>query len=141
MTMEKSEFDIQAETFLAKNNLAITITYLDNHPPRWDSDNYDHNRYRVTLRRKDADKARFVFFFWDSLANSNKGVKPSAYDVLAAISSELTLYDSFADFCGEFGYDQDSIKASQIWKAYDRQSRKLNDFLTETEKQELEEIR
>ena len=137
---ELSEYDKQAQAFLDKCELAITITYLDNKSPNWDQDSRNHNHYRVTLRRKEGDKERFVFQFWDSIANSEKGEKPTAYDVLSCISGETTVYDSFEDFCSEFGYDQDSRKAEQIWKGYEKSSRKLNDFLTEEELDSLREI-
>jgi len=135
-----SEYDKQAQVFLEKVGIVAVITYLDNNPPAWDKDTHDHNHYRVTLRRKDGDKERFVFQFWDSIANSNSGEKPTAYDVLSCVSSETTIYDDFAEFCSEFGYDQDSRKAEQLWKTYDKQSRKLNDFFTEEELEDLRQI-
>lgn len=137
---ELSEYDKQAQAFLAKYGLAITINYLDNKSPKWDTDNRNHNHYRVTLRRKDGDKGRFVFQFWDSIANSNSGDKPTAYDVLSCVGAETTGYASFEEFCSEFGYDQDSRKAEQTWKTYDKQSRKLNAFLSEEELEALREI-
>ncbi len=137
---ELSEYDKQAQAFLDKCGLAITITYLDNKSPNWDEDNRNHNHYRVTLRRKKGGKERFVFQFWDSIVNSEKGTKPTAYDVLSCISGETTVCDSFEDFCSEFGYDQDSRKAEQTWKGYNKQSRKINSFFNQEELEALSEI-
>lgn len=137
---ELSEYDKQAQAFLDKYGLKITITYLDNKSPNWDEENSNHNHYRVTIRREKASKERFVFQFWDSIANSEKGEKPTAYDVLSCIASETTVYDSFEEFCDEFGYDHDSRKAEQSWKGYNKSSRKLNNFLTEEELDSLREI-
>lgn len=137
---ELSEYDKQAQAFLEKVGIVAVITYLDNNPPAWDFDNHDHNHYSVTLRRKDGDKERFVFQFWDSITNSNSGEKPTAYDVLSCISSETTIYDGFAEFCSEFGYDQDSRKAEQMWKVYNKTSRKLNKFFSEEELEDLRQI-
>ncbi len=137
---ELSEYDKQAQAFLDKYGLNITITYLDNKSPKWDDENSNHNHYRVTIRREKGYKERFVFQFWDSIANSESGKKPTSYDVLSCIAAETTIFESFEEFCGEFGYDQDSRKAETSWKGYDKQSRKLNDFLTEEEIYALTEI-
>lgn len=58
-----------------------------------------------------------------------KGDEPTLYDVIACIQK----YDvgSFADFCSEFGYDEDSRKAEKIYNAvcdeYMNVSRLFND--------------
>ena len=63
-----------------------------------------------------------------------KEFEPNAYSVLACLSP---LYeDSFKDFCGAFGYDEDSITAERIYRAcieQDRNIRKLWD-ISELEK-------
>lgn len=40
--------------------------------------------------------------------------KPSAYDVLACLVKSAP--GSFENFCSEYGYDSDSIKACNIWR-------------------------
>lgn len=135
-----SEYDKQAETFLNHFNLAVKIAYLDNNPPQWDEDQ-GHNRlrYRVTIQRKDTRKS-LSFIFWDSIANAEKGERPTPYDILTCVSSDSNVYDSFEDFCGEFGYDTDSRKAEGTWKKVKKFADRINDFFTETELEELREI-
>jgi hypothetical protein len=54
----------------------------------------------------------YSFKFGQSIVNSGK--IPSEYSIL----STLTKYNpgSFENFCYEYGYDNDSIKAQKIWK-------------------------
>jgi len=138
---EISEYDKQAETFLKHCNLAVKIAYLDNNPPQWDEDQgHDRLRYRVTIQRKDTHKS-LSFIFWDSIANAEKGERPTPYDVLTCVSSDSNVYDSFEDFCGEFGYDTDSRKAEGTWKKVKKFADRINAFFTETELEEFQEIR
>lgn len=66
---------------------------------------------------------------------------PSAYDVLACISGDAYTPETFADFCAEYGYESDSIKALQQFRRCDRFAKRLRAFFTESELQELSEIR
>jgi len=138
---EISEYDKQAELFLKHFNLAVKIAYLDNNPPPWDEDQ-SHNRlrYRVTIQRKDTHKS-LSFTFWDSIANAEKGERSTAYDVLGCVSSDSNTYDSFEDFCGELGYDTDSRKAETTYKGVKKFADRINAFFSETELEELREIR
>lgn len=150
--MKKSEYDIQAEAFLAKTNTTMTTQYLG-HFPRLGE--YATSQWQVTFTRQ--GRKPFTLTFSQSLQNSwdyqdanasnewrkRQGVPPklrqdywpkvseaykigpytltpakrppSAYDVLAC----LTKYDSgtFKDFCGDFGYSDDSIKALETYRA------------------------
>lgn len=43
--------------------------------------------------------------------------KPGAADVLSCLISDAFAGEqTFADFCGDFGYDEDSRKAERTWK-------------------------
>ncbi len=141
MTEQVSEYDKQAEAFLNHWNLSVIITHLDNNPPSWDEDQ-GHNRlrYRITIKRKDRHKS-LTFIFWDSIANAEKGERPTAYDVLACASADSNDPGTFEDFCGEFGYDTDSRKAEGIYKRVKKFADRLNAFFSEAELEELQEIR
>lgn len=62
--------------------------------------------------------------------------EPTAYDVLAC----LTKYDPgpHSVFCGDFGYDPDSIKGLNTWKAVAEEWHNVQRFFSE---QELEQLR
>lgn len=64
--------------------------------------------------------------------------KIKAYDVLAC----LTKYEpgSFKNFCGEYGYDTDSISARDTWQAICEEWEKVSGFFTKEELEELQEI-
>jgi len=63
---------------------------------------------------------------------------PNAYDILTC----LTKYDpgSFADFCGEYGYDEDSITAERTYKAVQEEYTKLSTLYSDAEMEEMAEI-
>ena len=57
---------------------------------------------------------------------------PSAADVLYCLASDAQAGDlSFEDFCSDFGYDSDSRKAEQTWKACVRMAPRVRRFLGE----------
>jgi hypothetical protein len=141
LKMAKSEYDIQAENFLNKNGIRIIKKLLDQKPPQWNTSSGMHNRYKITVTRKGTPGNKFSFTFWDSINNTEKGLEPTDYDILATISSDSNQYSDFKEFCGEMGYSDDSINALRTWKAYKRQSNKINKFFTPGEIEELQEIR
>jgi len=54
-------------------------------------------------------------------------VSPTAASVLySLISDHDCAYELFEDFCDNFGYDQDSIKALEIYKACQKNAKQLN---------------
>ncbi len=65
---------------------------------------------------------------------------PSAYDVLACISSDTHCPDSFKEFCSDYGYDLDSIKTKQLHRRCLAFSRRLQSFFTSAELEQLSEI-
>lgn len=67
-----------------------------------------------------------------------KGTPPTAYDVLTCLQK----YDvgSFADFCGEFGYDEDSRSAKKTYKAVRKEFSKVSELFSDEEIEELQEI-
>lgn len=135
-----SEYDKQAQAFLNKFGLKVSVTYLDNNPPAWDEEqSHDRLRYRVTIQRKDTHKS-LSFIFWDSIANAERGERPKPYDVLASTSAESHIYDDFEDFCSEFGYSTDSRKAERTWKNIDKFAKRINAFFSEEELETLREI-
>lgn len=140
LNMAKSEYDIQAENFLNKNGIRIIKKLLDQKPSLGISGGV-HNRYKITVTRKGTSGNKFSFTFWDSISNTEKGLEPTDYDILATISSESTQYRDFKEFCSEMGYSDDSINALYTWKAYKRQSNRINRFFTSEELKQLQEIR
>ena len=63
-----------------------------------------------------------------------------AYSVLACLSSDVNTPETFADFCGDYGYNEDSISARQAFERCYTFAKKLRTFFTSEEISELQEI-
>lgn len=163
----KSEYEIQAETFLKEYAITYTAVFLF-HGPHWEGDKDFRDVYECILKRE--GKRPLTVRFGQSQRESRnywkapKGYKgmgnrirydnsgrlgmdgwmptkvkaPSAYSLLAA----LTKYDpgSFENFCGEYGYDTDSRKAENTYRAVVAEWHQVRAFFTDTEIEKLAEI-
>lgn len=104
--------------------------------------NHDGMSDGITVKAARATAGdRLVFDFWGSQNDAATGRQPSAYDVLACISSDAYTPETFEDFCAEYGYEADSIKALQTFRRADRFAKRLRAFFTEAELEALSEIR
>lgn len=63
---------------------------------------------------------------------------PGAYDILACMSPMYA--ETFEEFCGEFGYDEDSRSAFKTWKACKKENEALRMLFSEEELELLSEI-
>jgi len=94
------EYTLQAQEFLKKNGVKLSIRFLNREAnPNW-GDRYERNHYSVTLT---TENGKMRFPFWDSYYNTQSNKRPTAYDVLASLEK----YDpgTYEDFCDEFGYE------------------------------------
>ena len=114
--------------------------------PDPDARKHGHH-YRVTLskpaHRHDfyPKRHRLTFDFWSSIADAEKGVKTvRPYDVLACISGEAYTPETFKEFCAEYGYEPDSIRALQTFRRCSAFAKRLRDFFTAAELEQLQEI-
>lgn len=144
----KTEYDTQAQTFLTTNGLKMRITLSDTKAPAWEDDGKHRHHYRVTLSRAVLTKphletrapSRLTFDFWGSIADADKGATPTPYDVLACISSDVYTPETFEDFCAEYGYESDSLKALQTFRRCSAFAKRLRAFFTPAELETLSEI-
>lgn len=65
--------------------------------------------------------------------------EPDNYSILACLN--IFYWDSFDDFCSEYGYDNDSRSAMRIYKEVVKEDRALRKMFTTEELDELQEIR
>ena len=155
----KSQYDTQAENFLASNNIKFRAVLSDSKPAPWAMDEKpfktEPHHFRVTLSKSGqkvgsqfsalknfrTDSKRITFDFWSSIADAEKGIETaSAYSVLAWISSDANCPTTFDDFCSEYGYESDSIKALQTFRRCSSFAKRLNAFFTPGELNQLAEI-
>lgn len=76
--------------------------------------------------------------FFDEFCKLVKGVPPNEYDVITCLQS----YDvgTFEDFCSNFGYDIDSMKANEIYKLAVNEHQNLCTLFSDKELQQMSEI-
>lgn len=160
---EKSEYEIQAEEFLSKAGIEFKAELIG-HEKHFPDDAEERDVYSLTLTRTKSQRS-ISFRFGQSIVNSlpdkeeireierkawhnhtsgaldlrkrRLQVKaPSAYDLLAGI--QKSSLGSFKEFCRDFDYNDDSIKASKTWQAVVEEWFKVESFFTP---EELEESR
>jgi len=137
MKTTSNEYGIQAEQFLTSNGIKFRATLSDTKSPAWGSDGKHGHRYRVTLSKP----KRLTFDFWSSIADAQKGIKTvRPYDVLACVNGDAYTPETFEDFCAEYGYDSDSIKALQTFRRCSAFAKRLRAFFTAEELKQLQEI-
>lgn len=89
--------------------------------------------------KEELKKISLFFIGMGNFWKENKDFKePLAYDVLACLQSYEV--GSFKDFCGDFGYDDDSIKAEKIYQAVLNEYNNLKMLYSDEELLKLQEI-
>lgn len=146
--MNTTDYNAQAEAFLNRFGITFRATLKDSKPAPWDGKSGHH--YRVTLSRPPRYKGntfvilpakRLTFDFWGSVADIEAGKRTeSAYSVLACISGDVNCPETFDDFCAEYGYDKDSIKALQSFRRCASFGKRLREEFTAEEIEALQEI-
>ncbi len=109
--------------------------------------NYGKRKIALPIEKMTDDVNKLRFYIRMNLMNDYGSVKtdsihypeaPTSYDVLACLQKS-PVYD-FADFCSEFGYEEDSRKAYKIYKAVKREWENVNILFTDEEIEQLQEI-
>ena len=121
----------QANDFATKNGVELDING-SKYEKYFPEDKESRYIFNCTLTR---NGKRYTFNFGQSIAAGN--VEPTMYDILTC----LTKYDpeSFEFFCGEYGYNTDSIKALKTYKAVKREFNGVNRLFSDI-LEELQEI-
>lgn len=128
-----NEYEKQALEFCRK--YGITIKAKEGARPHKTFGGID---YCITVLR---NKKQWSFWFTDSIANKERGGKPTAYDILACLE-KYEVANNLHDFCMEFGYNEfneetfrEDKKSKRIWKAvqneYNNVVRMFGDCLNE----------
>lgn len=71
-------------------------------------------------------------------ANPKNAKTPTAYDILSCITKNDP--GTFRDFCGDFGYDEDSMRANRTYMAVQAEYAAAAKFFTAEELNELQEV-
>ena len=125
--------------FIKNNGLTITSDYADSNPNMANSENMNH--YKVTIKRKfklDGNHLDTRYGFKQMTIPFSQGLahteSPKLDTVLDCLLTDSIGVDGviFEDFCSEFGYDEDSIKAKKVYEACKNNSKKLKNLLGST---------
>ena len=121
----------QANDFATKHNIKLKINRTT-YGYHFEEDEQKRYIFNCTLTR---NRKRYTFNFGQSFAAGN--IKPTMYDILTC----LTKYDpeTFENFCSEYGYNTDSIKALNTYKAVKREFNGVNRLFGDI-LEELQEI-
>ena len=147
-----TDYQKQAADFLEKFGIKFVAKLNDTKTPPWPvtnlavhKKNHGHH-YRVTISKGNRGQGvkfgqHLTFDFWTSLADMDKGIKTvTPYDVLACISGDVNCPETFEDFCGEYGYDEDRRSAEKTFKRCAAFGKRLRAFFTAEEIEALQEI-
>ena len=131
-----SEYVKQAKDFLESCNATMKITYTGMELNSNWKDKELRNTYFATIT---TPRGTMKVKFWDSVYNTERGIKPTEYDILACLEK----YDvgTFEDFVNEFGYESYNLRcAKRIYKAVTHEYQDLCRCFTEEQLESLREI-
>jgi hypothetical protein len=107
--MQTTEFDIEA--------LPVEITLIGEMPSPWGDDKPRVvDAWRVTIGKQWVT----TYYTGKGLRNKKTGrpTRPTVADVLHSLFSDASAADeNFSDWCDNYGYSDDSIKALNMYKA------------------------
>jgi hypothetical protein len=112
--------------FIKVNKITISSEYADENP-NMENSAYDMYNYKVTLYN--SRKRQMTLYFSMGKGHNDE---PTVIDVLDCLKMDGYSFlndESFTDFCGNFGYDEDSRKAHKTYLAVLKSGEKLNKFL------------
>lgn len=116
-------------TLAARFGVSATATRAASNPHMADM-GAGSSHWRVTLRRTVEGRRRSLTVPF-SMGAALTG-PPSADDVLRCLCADSAGYDNaqgFADWAAEYGYDADSRKAENVFRAVEKQAARLRVFL------------
>lgn len=118
--------------FCRQHHISATTQRVDSNP-HMHTDNADWERsashYLVRLTGTfDGKRHSMSVFFSQGCAHTNPPKDVDVLDCLASDAAGVENSDSFADWCGEYGYDTDSRKAEHTYRTTVRQTARLRQF-------------
>ena len=134
-----NEYVKRAKDFLEACNAAMKITWIGCEINKNLNDNIRRNVYRATIK---TPKGVMCVKFWDSAYNTERGVEPSAYDIIACLEK----YDvgTIDNFVNEYGYEvndwADVKRIQNTYNAVKRQYKSLCRCFTPDQIEALQEI-
>lgn len=98
------------------------------------------NKWQVKLIYFDKEYVTDFYMGCGLVDKNSKPKKPLKKDVLFSLMMDDVSEMSFNDFCDEFGYDNDSIKALKIYEGCQRETKAYYDMFDSEEREILREL-
>ena len=103
----------------------LTSEFLGDKAWGTDTKNQNYNNHKITVVNTETKK-RTSFEFWGSIANPEIQTEEELLSAFYCFLSDgISAKDTFENFCGKFGYDEDSRKAEKIYNACKNSLKKL----------------
>lgn len=130
-----NEYTKQAEDFCQSTGTRISLKFLEYNSMPWDLNGERRNIYRIRLQ---VGRKSHTMTFGQSIVASNRNEDPSAYDVLSCLCKADP--GTFEDFCADMGFDTDSIRARDSYRAVQKEWKALERLYTEDQRYLLSDI-
>ena len=98
------------------------------------------NKWQVKLTYFDKEYVTNFYMGSGLVDEMNKPKKPTKEDILYSLIMDDVSNMNFNDFCDEFGYNKDPIKALEIYKACLKETEAYYDMFDSEEREILEEL-
>lgn len=128
-------YEKQSSDFLKETKTTLKIEFEKFGSMHWDKEGDKRNVYKCTLSNKNGS---YSFPFGDSIQNTKTGRKPTNYDILVCL--DVNFFDSFHEFCMEFGHDPEDINSASIYEKIRKQDYMLRKLFDEKQLEKLSEI-
>ena len=110
----------------AAGEIIIDSEYIGNKLWNVDSkgETQNYNNHKVKIK---SGGLSYSFDFWGSTMNPEiKTDQENVFAMYCSISDAMAGQQSFEDFCGEFGYDEDSRSAEKVHRACEKTYAKVS---------------
>ena len=111
---------------LRLNSIFFNAVYIDQVKKEG---NWDCDYFVCTFKHKGIVET-FDYHMGLGLRKNNKPVLPKSVDVLHSLFMDCTQGEDFQDWCSNFAFDPDSIKALKAYEACQANEAKLKNILT-----------
>ena len=128
-----TSYQKQALKFLKDTKTSLKINFYKK-GLYFKNDPKERNIYKCTLRNANGS---YTFTFGDSIHNTQNGISPTQYDILATI--EKYRYSDYNDFLSLLGYKDDK-ESQSIYNACVNQINALERLFNEEEITNLQDI-
>ena len=130
-----NNFEDVAKQFIEKNDVKMVIRLIGADINNNWGDGVLRMKYRFTIETK---RGSYSGCFWGGKYDPKNIIPVSSYDIFSCI----TKYNpgTFNEFCLEFGYDNNSIKATRIYQDVWKEWEGISKIFSRSQIEELREI-